>query len=119
MLKSVDAELPLGRGLPPPEAPADGELVPALEEADAPGDPDGVDEVALGDGEATGDGSAEGCGGGVGAGTGAGANARIPPKTSAPARMPAMRPATTDRRGDISAGGYQYERSRTCSDGPR
>jgi len=79
---SVDAELPLGTGLPEPEAPADGELVPALEEADAPGDPDGVGEgtladadapgdadgvgeSTLGDGEATEDGPADGGGEGV------------------------------------------------------
>ena len=93
-------------------------------DATAVGDAEGTGEaasdgcggaVAEGTGEATGD----GCGGAVAEGTGAGANAMIPPKTSAPARMPVMRPAMIDSRGDISAGGYQYERPGTSSDVPR
>jgi hypothetical protein len=97
--------------------------------ADAPGDPEGGDAEVVADppgpaGDPDGDepGAPEPTGAlgpGVAAGTGSGARARIPPRTSVAAAMPVTSPATIEIRGDISAGGYQYERSEARSAGRR
>ena len=93
----------------PPDAEAEPE--PDVDAAEAEADPEDDGDTP----EGTAADGTELDGGGDTTGTGSGASTTIPPRTSAATAMPTSRPARIDRRGDMWAGGYQYERPAAAS----